>query len=100
MKRNTNLSLRKPEGLSRARAEGLNRGEVVACFNLLATVLEEHNPIKFITWMSRISVSTNAPKKIVSAKGKREAVFLTNVERGENVTLVACFIAAGTTFLL
>jgi hypothetical protein len=43
MKRNKNLSLRKPERLSRARAEGLDKGEVSAYFNLLATVLEEHD---------------------------------------------------------
>jgi hypothetical protein len=42
MKRNTNLSLRKHEGLSRARAEGLDKGKV-AYFNLLVTVLEEHD---------------------------------------------------------
>jgi hypothetical protein len=43
MKININLSLRKPEGLSRARTEGLNKREVAAYFNLPATVLEQHD---------------------------------------------------------
>lgn len=33
----------KPEGLFRPRTEGLNKGEVAVYFNLLATVLEEHD---------------------------------------------------------
>ena len=37
----------------------------------------------------------NAPGKIVATKGSREVVKLTSVERGENVTLVACCSASG-----
>jgi hypothetical protein len=100
MKRNTNLSLRKPEGLSRARAEGLNSAEVAAYFNLPATVLEEHDlldkPHKVCNTDESGFPLKNRPQKIVSAKGKREDVSVTNVERGENVTVVACFSAAGT----
>jgi hypothetical protein len=38
----------------------------------------------------------NRPQETVSAEGKREVVYLTNVERGENVTVVACINASGT----
>jgi hypothetical protein len=38
----------------------------------------------------------NRPQKVVSAKGKREIISLTDVKRGENVTVVTCFNAAGT----
>jgi hypothetical protein len=37
----------------------------------------------------------NRPPKIVSNKGKRKVVSVTNVERGENVTTVACCSASG-----
>jgi hypothetical protein len=37
----------------------------------------------------------NRPPKIISNKGKRKVVSLTNVERGENVTIVACCNASG-----
>jgi hypothetical protein len=43
IKRNTNLSPRKPGGLSCERVEELNKGEVAVNFDLLATVLEEHD---------------------------------------------------------
>jgi hypothetical protein len=43
MKRNKNLSLRKTEGLARARAEGLRKGEIATCFNFPATVLQQHD---------------------------------------------------------
>jgi hypothetical protein len=93
MKKNTNLSLRKPEGLSRVRAEGLNKGEVAAYFNLLSTVLEEYDLLDKPHNVYNMDESgfplNNCPQKIVSAKGKWEAVSLTNVERGENVTVVA-----------
>jgi hypothetical protein len=100
MKRNTNLSLRKHEGLSRGRAEGLIKGEVAAYFNLLATVLEEHNLLDKPHKVHNMDESgfplNNRPQKIISAKGKWEVVSLTNVEIGENETVVACFNATGT----
>jgi hypothetical protein len=73
MKRNTYLSLRKPEGLSPARAEGLNKGEVAAYFNLLATVLEEQALLDKHHNIYNIDDSgfplNNRPQKIVVQTG-------------------------------
>jgi hypothetical protein len=99
MKRNINFSLRKPEVLSCARAERLNKGEVAAYFNLLATVLEEHDLLDKPHNVYNIDESgfplNIHPPKTVSANGKREVVSLTDVQRGENVTVIACFNEAG-----
>lgn len=38
----------------------------------------------------------NRPPKIIAQKGKKEVTSLTSVERGENVTVVACCNAAGS----
>jgi hypothetical protein len=41
IKRSKNLNLKKPEGLSVTRVEGLNTGQVSAYFSKVATILEE-----------------------------------------------------------
>jgi hypothetical protein len=82
MKRNTNLSLRKPEGLSLARAEELDKGEVAAYSNLLATVLGDDlldKPHKVYSIDESGFPLNNRPQKIVGAKGKREVVSLREV---------------------
>jgi hypothetical protein len=100
MERYTNLSLKKPKVLPRAKPEGLNKGEAAAYFILLGTVLEEHDlldkPHKFYNMDESGFPLNNRPQKIVSAKEQWEVVSLTDVERGENVTVVACVNAAGT----
>jgi hypothetical protein len=66
MKRNKNRSVQKPVPISRVRAKGLNKGELAAKFNLLVTVLQEHDlldkPMSFIIWMNQIPLSKIALK--------------------------------------
>lgn len=38
----------------------------------------------------------NCSRQIVSAEVKREVVWSTRIERGENITIIACINAAGT----
>lgn len=100
LKRHRNISLRKPEGLSRARAAGLNEKEVKNYFSNLRTVMSDFELFDKPQYLYNVDESgiplNNRPLKIVSEKGKREVVCLTNVERGENVTVVACFSASGS----
>lgn len=42
LRRNSELSIRKAEDVSRARTEGMNRGEVSKYFELLSKMLEEN----------------------------------------------------------
>ncbi|KAJ4449181.1 hypothetical protein ANN_00577 [Periplaneta americana] len=99
LKRNSGLSLRKPEDLSRTRAEGLCKEEVDHYFSILKQVLNDYQLFDKPHCIYNMDESgfplNNRPLKIVSQKGKREVVSLTNVERGQNVTVVACCNAAG-----
>ncbi|KAJ4442643.1 hypothetical protein ANN_04232 [Periplaneta americana] len=99
LKRNSGLSLRKPEGLSRARAEGLCKEEIDHYFSILKQVLNDYQLFDKPHCIYNMDESglplNNRPLKIVSQKGKREIISLTNVERGQNVTVVACCNAAG-----
>ena len=36
------------------------------------------------------------PSKVISKRGNRDCVAITNKERGENVTVVTCFSASGS----
>lgn len=97
-KRN-NLSLRKPEALSKARAAGVNKEAVTAYFEVLGKILDEFNLCNQPTYIYNMDESglplNNRPPKVIAEKGKREVVSLTSVERGENVTIVACCNASG-----
>lgn len=99
VKRHTHLSLRKPEGLSRARAEGLNKAEVSKYFQNLEKILKDYDLFDKPECIYNMDESgfplNNRPTKVVSRKGKREVVSLTNVERGQNVTVAACMNASG-----
>lgn len=100
MKRHPNISLRKPEGLSRARAAGMNEQEVRKYFSILKGVMTDFNLFDKPQCIYNVDETgiplNNRPVKIVSQRGKREVVSLTNVEKGENVTVVACCNAAGS----
>lgn len=99
MKRNSDLSLRKPEGLSLARAAGMNKKAVQEFYDLLCELCDEmkitDKPEKIFNMDESGFPLNNVPSKIVSQKGIREVVKLTNAERGENVTVVACCSASG-----
>ena len=97
--RNGDIAVRKPEGLSRARAQGLNHKAVDGYFDLyrnLCTELNICDKPHLIFNMDETGFSlNNAPPKIATAKGVRDVIKFTSAERGENVTVVACCSASG-----
>jgi hypothetical protein len=99
MKSNDDISFRKPEGLSKARVQGMNKKAVEDYFVLYQNLCTEvHIPEKpqIIFNMDETGFPlNNISPKIVATKGAREVVKFTNVERGENVIAVACCIASG-----
>jgi hypothetical protein len=99
MKRNDDIALRKPEGLSKARVQGMNKKAVEGYFVLyqnLCTELHIHEKPKLIFNMDETGFPlNNIPPKIVATKGAREDVNFTDVKRGENVTVVACCSESG-----
>jgi hypothetical protein len=88
--------LRKPQGLSKARAQGMNKKAVEGYFVLyqnLCTELHIHEKPELIFNMDEIGFPLkNIPPKIVATKGTREVVKSTKVT---NVTPVACCSASG-----
>jgi hypothetical protein len=83
MKRNYDIALRKPEGLSKARAQGMNKKTVEDYFvpyQSLCTELHIHEKPQLIFDMDERGFPlNNIPPKIVATKGAREVVKFTNV---------------------
>ena len=97
--RNGDIAVRKPEGLSRARAQGLNHKAVDDYFDLYRNMCTELNICDKPHLIFNVDETgfplNNVPPKIVIAKGVRDVIKFTSAERGENVTVVACCSASG-----
>lgn len=97
--RNSELSIRQAEGLSLARAHGMNREDVNHFFTLLEQTMTEHNLFdkpSHIFNMDETGVQLiNKPGKVITSKGSKDVHVLTAKEKGENVTVIACCSADG-----
>ncbi|XP_015123384.1 uncharacterized protein LOC107045584 [Diachasma alloeum] len=98
MKRNSELSLRIPEGVSSARAMALNKVVVQSFYDLL---LEQYEKYHFahdrIYNMDETGV-TGIPKtlsQVVALKGKRQVGKKTSGERSKTVSAILCVSASG-----
>lgn len=98
MKRHPHLSLRQPENVSIARAQGFNRQNVWHFFDALEEIVDEH---KLTAWRifnvdeSGFSTVQKKSPKIVGQKGKPRIGQLATGERGVNTTVVCCCSASG-----
>ncbi|CAB3252682.1 unnamed protein product [Arctia plantaginis] len=99
MQRNKKLTIRKPEGLSRARIDGMKKEKVTEFFNTLKTVVDINNLRGRPECVYNVDETgmplSNRPPNIIAQKGAKDVVSMTSVERGENVTVLACMNAAG-----
>ncbi|XP_039289331.1 uncharacterized protein LOC120352518 [Nilaparvata lugens] len=95
--RQKNLSLRKPESTSLARAKGFNKVAVDDFFEKYTNVMEKGKfTARKIYNIDECGVTTvMKPVKIVAEKGKKQVGIATSAERGELVTFVGIINAAG-----
>nr|CAH7753502.1 unnamed protein product [Callosobruchus chinensis] len=98
LKRYRDLSLRKPESTSAARAMGFNKVAVSKFFLLLGEVMEKFKftPDKIYNCdETGITIVAKKQSKIISFKGRRQVGVLTSAERGNTITAEICFSASG-----
>lgn len=98
MSRHPNLTLRKPEATSGARAMGFNQPSVKKFFDLLKGIIDQFKLTPDRIYNSDetgISVNPKGHSKIIATKGKRQVGALKSAERGDNVSVELCFSAAG-----
>ncbi|XP_063226226.1 uncharacterized protein LOC134533020 isoform X1 [Bacillus rossius redtenbacheri] len=100
MERNVNLSLRKAEGISVLRAQGMNREEVNKYFDLLTATLQEHGLMGKPGNVFNVDESglqlNNKPDKVIAVKGSKDLHVLTSGEKGETISVIACTNAEGS----
>lgn len=97
--RNPELSIRQSEGVSIARAKGLNKRIVNVYFELLGDVLKENGLIDKpgnVFNMDETGLQlNNKPGKVVAIKGSKNVTSVTSGEKGETISVLACVSGEG-----
>lgn len=99
MRRNPELSVRSAQSISYARAECMNRPLINSFFDMYEGALSEADILTkaqsiYNADESGLQLHYKAGK-VVAAKGEKSVLQVTNTERGENVTVLACCSASG-----
>lgn len=99
LERNPTLTVRKAEGVSLARATGMNKPDVNDYFDLLEKTLTENQLIGkpgSIYNMDETGIQlNNEPGKVIAKKGSKDVMNVTSAEKGETITLISCCNAEG-----
>lgn len=98
MKRHPEISIRKPENTSAARAAGFNKVAVDSFFNLLGETLDPRkiSPDRtYNTDETGVSIVPKSKCKIIARTGSKQVGSLSSAERGATITVVVCFNAVG-----
>jgi len=100
MNRHHNLSIRKPQAMSIARAIGFNREKVNRFFTALQGVIFDREeliiPDENVYNVDETGLTVcQMPQKIIAQKGKKSVSTLTSAERGKTVTIICCVSGVG-----
>lgn len=99
LQRNPDISVRKAEGLSLSRAQGLTREDADAYFNILKSILVENNLLDKPGNIYNVDETglplNNKPGYVLAEKGSKDVHKLTSGEKGENITAIVCCNAEG-----
>ncbi|XP_043465707.1 uncharacterized protein LOC122500710 isoform X2 [Leptopilina heterotoma] len=98
MKRHSDLSLRKPQATSLARATSFNRHNVSMFYGNLAVVMDELKVLPQHIWnMDESGVTTvQRPERVIAQRGVKQVGKLTSAERGQLVTIALAVSATGS----
>ncbi|KAJ4436168.1 hypothetical protein ANN_18798, partial [Periplaneta americana] len=99
MRRHPEISIRKAEGVSLNRAQGMSKDEVGKYFQLLEKILQEEDLLQkpsHIFNMDKTGLQlNNKPGYVVAKKGSKDVHLLTSAEKGETISVLACSSAEG-----
>ncbi|XP_030767613.1 uncharacterized protein LOC115891305 [Sitophilus oryzae] len=100
LRRNSDLSVKKSEGVSLARARGMNKKDVDAYFDLLGKTLEEHSlfdkPGNVFNMDETGLQLNNRPEHVIAEKGSKNIAAITSGEKGVTITVICCCNGEGT----
>lgn len=97
-RRNPDISLRKPEATSAARAQAFNKPQVAKFFALLEDTLKKESIGQMRIYNADESgLSTvQRTQKIFATTGRKQVGAVTSAERGSHVTVVCCVCSNGS----
>ncbi|CAH1993073.1 unnamed protein product [Acanthoscelides obtectus] len=100
LRRNPELSIRKAEIVSSARATSMNKKDVDQYLTLLLDILVQHNLLNKASHIFNVDETglqlNNKPDQVVAIKGSKNVVSITSAEKGETISIVACCSAEGS----
>lgn len=98
LRRNKDISLRKPEATSAVRAQAFNRPQAQKFYKLYGSLLESvgFRPHRIYNADESGLSTVQQPENILATTGRKQVGVRTSAERGANDTVVCCVNAVGT----